>query len=288
MNNVFLRSALTALISVCIGGLAYAGDNYPRRIVSLGPSVTEELYLLGAGDRVVGVTNYCLKPPQAREKEKVGTVKEANLERIIDLKPDLVIATSLTDLKALAKLRDMGIKVITVPQPKDFSQICAHFLELGSVVGKRAEAEDIIVKARDRIRAIQDKCKNSPKADVFVQIGAKPLVTANRDSFFNDLVELSGGVNIAAASRGLSYMPYSREKVLEADPDVIIIVTMGIAGKAEKELWETFKNLKAVKDKRIYIVDSDKFCSLTPLTFVEALEEISGILHPDPRNGVKR
>jgi ABC-type Fe3+-hydroxamate transport system substrate-binding protein len=280
MNSMFLRSVLTVLVSVCIGGSACAGDGYPRRIVSLGPSVTEELYLLGAGDRVVGVTNYCLKPPQARGKERVGTVKKANLEKIIGLNPDLVIATSLTDLKETAKLRDVGIRVITMPLPKDYSQICANFLELGAIVGKRAESEDIVIKARDRIRAIQDKCRNSPKVAVFVQIGAKPLVTANRDSFLNGLIELSGGVNIAAGSAGLSYMPYSREKVLEADPDVIIIVTMGIAGKAEKEAWETFKNLKAVRDKRIYIVDSDKFCSLTPLTFVEALKDISGILRP--------
>lgn len=271
-----------ASILLCISIMAYAQDhdNYPQRIISLGPAITEELYLLGIGDRIKGVTRYCTKPLQATEKEKVGTVVKVNLEKIIHLKPDLVIATSLTDLKTVEKLKNLGIKVITIGQAKDFTQICQQLLELGELVGKKKEAEEVVYKAEGKINVIKKKLENLPIARVFVQVGAKPLVTVNRNSFINNLIELAGGVNIVEGHKGISYMPYSREKVLEADPDYIIIVTMGIAGEEEKKKWEVFKNLKAVENKSIYVINSYDICSLTPVTFVDTLRCIAGILHP--------
>jgi len=262
-------------------GYVHAQDSYPQRIISLAPAATEELYLLGAGDRVVGVTNYCTKPPQALQKERVGTVIEVNLEKIIGLKPDLVIATSLAGLKAVEKLKNLGIKVRTIQQAKDFTQICRQLLQLGDLVGKKKEAEEIVYEAQREVNIIKKKIENLPRASVFIQVGAKPLVTANRSSFINNLVELAGGENIAEGPKDISYMAYSREKVLQADPDYIIIVSMGIAGEEEKRKWESFKNLKAAENKNIYIINAYDICSLTPVGFVDALKEIAGILHPD-------
>lgn len=256
-------------------------DRYPQRIISLGPPQTEELFLLGVGDKVVGVTSYCLRPPEAQQKEKIGSVKMVSLEKIIDLKPDLVIATPLTDLNAIAKLRDLGIKIKVVVQPKDHAQMYRQFLELGELVGRKKKAEEVIRKTEGRIDAIKAKIEGLPRTRVFIQVGAKPLVTASRGAFINSLVELAGGVNVAADSSELSYTPYSREKVIEADPDCVIIVTMGIAGEEEKRTWEAFKDLTAVRNKRIYVVDSYKFCSTTPATVVEALKDITAIMHPD-------
>jgi len=259
----------------------HAQDSYPQRIISLAPPTTEELYLLGVGDRIVGVTNYCTKPPQALQKERVGAVIEVNLEKIIGLKPDLVIATSLTSLKAVEKLKNLGIKVRTIQQAKDFTQICQQLLQLGDLVGKKKEAEEIVYKAQREVNIIKKKIENLPRANVFIQVGAKPLVTANRSSFINNLVELAGGENIAEGPKDLSYMPYSREKVLQADPDYIIIVTMGIAGEEEKKKWEAFKNLKAVENKSVYVISAYDICSLTPVGFVDALKDIARILHPN-------
>ena len=285
MKKTKLMYLWVAIVSIflCIGSVAYTRDqdSYPQRIISLGPAITEELYLLGIGDRVIGVTRYCTKPLQATEKEKVGTVVKVNLEKIIDLKPDLVIATSLTDLKAVEKLKNLGIKVITIQQAEDFSQICQQLLELGELVGKKKEADEIVYKAEGKINIIKKHVENLPQVHVFIQVGAKPLVTVNRNSFINNLIELAGGVNIAESPNDISYMAYSREKVLEADPDYIIIVTMGIAGEEEKKKWEAFKNLKAVENKSIYVINSYDICSLTPVTFVDTLRCIAGILHPN-------
>ena len=273
-KNMILRIFLTIIFLLNTYALAFEA---PQKIISLGPSITEELYLLGVENKIVGVTTYCHRPSPAQQKEKVGTVIEVNLEKIVSLQPDLVLATSLTNLKAKEKLKNLGVKIITFPPAKSFREICEQFLELGRIVGKEKEAEEIVGQAKMRVNTIEEKVKNLPKQRVFVQIGARPLFTATRDSFVDDFVELAGGINIAQNSKsGL----YSREKVLKDNPDIIIIVTMGIVGEGEREIWRKYKTLRAVKNNRIYIIDSYKLCSPTPVSFVEALEEITNILHP--------
>jgi len=118
------------------------------------------------------------------------------------------------------------------------------------------------------------------KPKVFVQVGAKPLFTITGESFVNDFIRFAGGINIAQnQSSGF----YSREEVLKQDPDVIIIVTMGIAGEEEKEVWQRYTTLKATQNNRIHIVDSHKVCSPTPVSFVETLMEMVSILHPEKK-----
>lgn len=279
-SPVRIKFISCALVLWCTGVLVpigYADQNYPQRIISLGPSITEELYLLGLADKIVGVTTYCQRPPQAQQKEKISTAIEVNLEKVIMLKPDLVLATSLTDPKAVEKLKGLGIRVVSFSSPKNFTEICKQFLELGRIVGKEEKAEKIVSIAKNKVDSVKRKVKDSGKPEVFIQIGAKPLFTVTEDSFVNDFIEFAGGINIAKnAKTGL----YSREGVLRKNPNVIIIVTMGVTGEEEKRIWQKFKTLNAVKNNRIYIIDSNKICSPTPLTFVETLEEIAELLHP--------
>ena len=252
----------------------------PERIVSLGPAITEELYLLGVENRIVGVSTYCHRPQDARNKEKVGTVMRADLEKIMSLKPDLVAATSLLNAEQAEKLQNLGLKIIKFSPAKNFDQICGQFLELGRLVGRKKEAEEIIRQVKLKVDVIEKKVKRLPEKRVFVQIGAKPLFTVTKDSFINDFIKLAGGINIVRDSTtGL----YSREKVLEENPDCIIIVTMGIVGEEERKTWQKFKTLNAVKNNRIYIIDSYKLCSPTPVSFVEVLKEITKILHPESK-----
>ena len=252
--------------------------NCPQRIISLGPSITEQLYLLRAEDRLVGCTVYCNKPPRAKEKEKVGTVVEVNLEKIVSLKPDLVLATPLTNRKAIEKLKNLGIAVVVFPAAKTFIQICSQFLELGKFTGKEKQAEEIAKRVKSKAVTIKNAIENLRKPKVFIQIGAKPLFAATGASFVNDFIEFAGGINIAKeAKTGI----YSREQVLMKNPDVIIIATMGIAGEKEKGVWKRYKSLKAVEKNRIYIIDSYKLCSPTPISFVETLKELVIILHPE-------
>jgi len=259
----------------CSGSLC--AQSYPRRIISLGPSITEELYLLGAGDHLVGCTTYC-KRPEAKLKERVGKAIEVDLEKVIALKPDIVFATSLTDPRAVNRMRELGVKVVVFPEPKDFQEICNQFVKLARLIGREGKAKEIISRVKARVTRFKEEVKGLNKPKVFVEVGVRPLFTATGDSFINDFIKLAGGINIAAHARsGL----YSREKVLEENPDVIIIVTMGIVGQKEKSTWEKFKTIKAVREGRVYVVDSYKLCSPTPVTFVEFLGELVRLLHPE-------
>jgi len=253
----------------------FAGSS-AQRIISLGPSLTEELYLLGVEDSIVGVTTYCTKPKPAQQKEKVGTVVGVNVEKIVSLDPDIILATPLVDAKDKRKLEDLGLNVVNFTQVKDFTQICEQFLMLGEIVGKKEKAQDIILKANQKVNNIKSSIPKSANRKVFIQVGANPLFTMNKDFFINDIIKCAGGINIAEnAGSGL----YSRENVISANPDFIIIATMGMVGEQEKTFWQRYKTLNAVKNNNIYIIDSDLMCVPTPLSFVAALEQIVGFLY---------
>ncbi len=281
-SGILVRWCAGVLIFLSLNLSIYAQDTFPQRIVSLGPAITEQLFLLGVEDRLIANTIFCNRPPEAEKKEKIGTVIRANIEKIVSLQPDLVLATSLTHLEQKEKLRNLGIKVVGFPRARNFSQICEQFLELAGLVGAEKEATEIVAEAKGRVNSIREKIKDLANAltgtrkRVFLQIGANPLFTVIRDCFINDLIESAGGINIASGARtGL----YSREKVLKSNPQVIIIATTGIVGEKEKEIWQRFKVLEAVKNNRVHIIDADKICRPTPMAFVEGLEEVAGILH---------
>ncbi|MCJ7686634.1 MAG: ABC transporter substrate-binding protein [Desulfobacteraceae bacterium] len=290
IQNCFIISFLT--LTVPCGLLAddhYRGEKTapaPERIISLGQTITERIYLLGADRNLIADTVYCVQPEDAKYKEKVGTLLQANLEKIVALKPDLVIASNLARPKQLRKLKDLGIRVVQFSYPKNFSEMCRQFLDLGELLGKEEKAKEIIDNTKKEVAAIRMKTRNLPKKRVFIQLGIKPLHAVTRESFLNDYIEFAGGENIALnEGRGA----YSREKVLRENPEVIIISTMGSSegetGKKEKESWMKYGSIAAVKNQNIYIVNPDKICSPTPITFVEALTEIAEMIHPDFSDG---
>ena len=254
----------------------------PQRVVSLGQTITERIYLLGAGSRLIANTIYCVEPEDAKHKEKIGTLLQANLEKIIALKPDLVLASNLARPKQLRKLKDLGIHVVQFSYPKNFSEICKQFLKLGEILGEKERAKEIIKNVKKEVAAIRMKTKDLPKKRVFIQLGVKPLHAVTKESFLNDYIEFSGGINIA---RNEGSGTYSREKVLKEDPEVIIVSTMGSSegevGEKEKKAWMKYGSIAAVKNQNIHIVNPDKLCSPTPITFLEALAEITKIIHPN-------
>ena len=255
---------------------AFAESPLPQRIVSLVPNITEDLYLLEVQDRIVGVTTYCQRPPEAQNKERVGAVVEVNVEKILSLQPDLVIASPLTDQKQIQKLQDLGVRVEVFKAPQDFEGLCTGFLELTRLVGGEQKAREIIKQATRDIEFIKEKIQGLSRPKVFVQIGEKPLVAAGGDSFIDDFVAFAGGVNIA---HEVKTSVYSREEVVQRNPDIILIAKMGIAGEKEKKHWATYTTIRAVQTNQIYTVDPYRFCSPTPLSFVETVQELVRLFH---------
>jgi len=274
---------ITCLLMVAITGSfsanrAFGSPSDNLGIISLSPVITEGLYLLGMGDNIIGVTIYCQRPSQAKDKQKVGSVVDVNVEKIVNLKPDIVFAMSHTNTKDIKKLRDTGINVITFDIPKTFERLCEIFLALGKTIGKEKEAIHIVNASKRKVSDIRKKTSGLQKQKVFIQIGAKPLFAATDDSFVNDYIEFSGGINIFKdAGSGL----ISREEVLKRNPDIILIATMGVAGKDEQKIWHRYKMINAVWNNRIYLVDPYRICSPTPVSFAEYLTtEIVGKIQP--------
>lgn len=249
---------------------------YADRIVSLGPVVTEALYMLGAEDKIIADTIYCKRPAAAAKKEKIGTVTKVDIEKILSLEPDIVIATALSDPEQIERMRDLGIEIIIYGEQKNYSILCEQFIKLGKITGKEEEAESIIERTDSGIHTIIDKTRSLPKSRVFIQLGTKPLFTVKKDSLLNDLIDFAGGVNIALnTENGL----FSREEVVSLDPEVIIIVDMGMNTDIEKKSWEIFQEMCAVKNDRIFVMDSYEICSPNPVSILGTLDKLAYYLH---------
>ena len=280
MHRLYLFFILI-IIGTTSGAVAQDTGTTAQRIVSLGPINTENVYLLNAQDRLIANTIYCVNPPEAKEKDKIGTLLQANIEKIVSLKPDLVLATSLTRPRQVAKLKRLGINVVQFTQPANFDEISEQFIKLGQLIGREERARHIVHEARRAIETIRQKTAGRSKKKVFLQVGTRPLFSSVEDSFTNEFITLGGGKNIAKGSlQGV----YSREKVIAQNPDLIIIAIMGtegVAGEKEQQKWMRYPSISAVKNNNIHIVDPNLVCSPTPLTFVDALRTITSLIHPE-------
>ncbi|SDU32113.1 ABC transporter substrate-binding protein [Desulfobacula phenolica] len=258
-----------------------AGQAFPKRVISLSPIITETIYLVGAQDSLIANTTYCNIPEQAGLKEKIGSVTHMNVEKIISLCPDLVIASALTRERQLIILERQHITILRAENPKTFEQMCDMTLTIGQKLGKESTAKVIVEKARKEVAHVMKKTCGLKKPRVFLQIGLKPLHSANKDMFINEYIRYGGGVNIAEhESSGI----YSREKVIQENPQVILIATMGTSKKAgliERQRWMSFQGIDAVKNKRLHVLDPEMICSPTPATFVKGLRLIVPLIHPE-------
>lgn len=248
------------------------------RIVSLAPSITKELEDLNMDENIVGVTSYCAISA-TNEDLIIGTATDVNIEKILLLNPDMVFATGLTKESNINSLRNNGITVYQIPKLQSFDDICKQFIKLGELVGKVELAQSIVDKSIFKIDSLKSLIPlNNEKLKIFIQIGAKPLFTVIPNTFMNDYITFSDCENIAA---DLDKGTITRESILQRNPDVIFIVTMGIVGNEEKQKWETYKELSAIKNKKIFIIDSNLACTPTVLSFTETLEQIiEKIKHP--------
>jgi len=252
-----------------------------QRIVSLAPSITESLFELGVGDKIVGVTSYCQYPPTSKKKTVIGDLASVNIELIYSLKPDMIIALSdLNRPQYVTKLKSLGLKVIEFTEGNSYQELKNNFLNLAKLVGKETIAKEKIKNFDSEVQAIYNKCKGLKKKSVFFEFGDQPLVTLGTNTFANDYLKFTSSYNIFSEMT-TKYPKINREDVIKRDPDIILIITMGLATEREVNYWKQFKNMKAVKNNCIYVVDSDIVCRPTPMSFIKSLKEIIKIIHPE-------
>lgn len=251
----------------------------PQRIISLAPSVTEMLFALGLNDQIVGVTSYCDFPEEAKTKEKVGDTLNPNLERLIALKPDLVVITTASQLERLSKqLSDQNIPVYVV-DPKTVRDVAVAIEALGTATGKTEEGRKLQAEILDRINVVESRVAGLPKPKVLYVLQAAPLITVGRNTFITDLIRLAGGESITGDLE-TNYPQLSRETAIARAPEVIIAPSShGTELVKEEDLRKDFAVTPALKTNRIVRINPDWADRPGP-RIVDGLEQLAAGLHP--------
>ncbi len=251
----------------------------PKRIISLAPSVTEMLFALGLDDRVVGVTTWCDFPEQANRVEKIGDTLNPDLERVIALKPDLIVVTTASQLESLTRRLDKLSIPVYVIDPRTVRRVAYSIESLGRVTGS-TEGSKIAAGMERRITAVQDRVKNLPRLRVLYALQNSPLITAGQNTFINDLINLAGGISISG-QESADYPQFSRETVIARAPEVIVIPgSHGSSFISEEELARSFGMTPAIRNRRIVQVNADWISRPGP-RIVDGLEQLAQGLHPE-------
>lgn len=258
----------------------------PRRIVSTSPSITETLFALGAGDRVVGVSNYCHYPAEAATRARIGSYLRPNAEAIARLQPDLVIIQRLPN-NLLSSLRQLNLQVAEI-DTGDLAKNLEAMREIGRAAGVPAAADKLIGRMQSELDAIRRVYAAKPKRTALFLVGRTPgrlegMVAVGRGSYLNQLIEIAGGRNVLADGM-LPYPKISLETVVRLHPDVIIDMgemadTTGVTAerrKAVERLWSGRPEIRS----RVYAVASDIYVVPGP-RMVDAARAIAHMLHPE-------
>ncbi|HBG44074.1 MAG TPA: cobalamin-binding protein [Firmicutes bacterium] len=246
----------------------------PQRIISLTPSVTEMLFALGVGPRVVGVTNYCNYPAEALAVAKIGDTN-LNFERILELQPDLIIGVGSMQAEDINKLISLGQKVFVIEAVK-MVDVPRQMRILGRILGNATVGENLAAKFESRVAAVQKKVsQQKARPRVFIEIWNEPLMTAGPNTFMDELIVLAGGSNIAGNSPN-PWPQFSMETVIERDPEVIILTCYNKEEALSRKAWA---GTSAIKNARVYEVNPDIYSRPAP-RLVDALEEMYSLLHP--------
>jgi iron complex transport system substrate-binding protein len=255
----------------------------PQRIISIAPSNTEILFALGLEDKIVGITNYCNFPEETKNIEKIGETFPLNLEKIVSLKPDLILAYA-GQLNEIPRLRELGLKVIVI-EPLNLQETLKS-IQMVATVGGIPEKGNILVENLsqriDQIKAEVSNLEITKKPKVFIGGIYETIWTPGEGTLFNELISLAGGINIAAGFYG--WTKINPEFIVKEDPDIIIIpigaMNPGDELKIKENIYQRpgWSNLSAVKTKKIFIVNEDLFFRPGP-RIVDGLERLYKIFY---------
>lgn len=268
---------------IFVFGLAWSGnaasESIPRRIVSLAPSITETVFALGFGNRLVGVTSHCDYPAEAKRLPKIGDFMSPSLEVIAAKQPDLVIGvTGATDPARAREIERLGIK-ITLVSVSSVSEILSSFKHIAALLGDPDAGATLVEKITAQFDKVKRRIAPAPRRSTLLAVGLRPLVAVGGKNFLDELITLAGGENIAGnASQPWLNLP--DEYVVAKAPQVIIQAGMGSDASRPTRQWSDLKSIPAVKERRVYTYNSDKILRPGP-RIGEGLEEIARLIHPE-------
>ena len=252
---------------------------FPQRVVSLAPSVTETLFALGLGSRLVGVTNYCDYPAEALKLPKIGGFMNPSLETIVSKRPDMVIGvSSATDPVKAREMERLGLRV-TLISLASVGDILTSIKDMARLIGVPEAGEKLANKINRQLDAVKKRVSGAPRRSTLLAVGLRPLVAVGGKNFIDELITLAGGDNIAH-SAGQPWLNLPDEYVVAKAPQVIIEAGMGSERGGSTQHWADLKSIPAVKEGRVYAYPSDKILRPGP-RIGEGVEEIARLLHPE-------
>ncbi len=258
----------------------------PTRIVSLAPNLTEILFALGLGEKIVGVSNNSNYPDAAMNIRKVGPFWQPNTEAVIGCKPDLVVTlrTRTEQQKSAAEsLERLGFRVLTL-EIERIGGLFTAIEEIGRATGCEQRSGELVKSISEQLNVVQSKVGSANKVMVLWAVQTEPLRVAGRNTFINELIELAGGENAIGPTIS-QYPQIGSEELLSCGAEVIIQSAMGESNIAEEQkaaerFWGKYSNLPAVKNDRVYVIESDTTLRLGP-RLPQGAEAIASLLHPD-------
>lgn len=248
-----------------------------ERIVSIASAATETLYAIGCGDLVVGVDNYSDYPPEAKNKPDVGTGSSLNVEKVLGLEPDLVVAWWYNE-EAIANLESQEVPVLAI-NPESVEDVMDTIKLLGLIADHTSEAEGLVASMKADIDEVTSKTAGLPRAQrplVYYELST-PMKTTGPGTFTDELIRMAGGINLAA-DEPIRYPILSSEYIIDRNPDVIVVVDYG-SPIDEVKARDGWANIDAVKDNRVYQIDTHLVTSNPRL--VQGLEQFARWFHPD-------
>ncbi|HEY2866441.1 MAG TPA: cobalamin-binding protein [Pyrinomonadaceae bacterium] len=250
-----------------------------QRAISLAPNITEMVFAVGAGDRLVGDTTYCNYPEAAKSIQKVGDTLTPNMETIVALKPDIVLVSTASQLETFTHTLEQNSIAVYISNPHSIDEVFKSMRELGEIFGTRDQVESSISKLRERVQRVsRDRRPSDRPPKVFLQISEEPLFTIGRDSFLTEIIKNAGGESVTKDVPG-GYPKLSKETALVLNPDVIILSD----SSDNRAPGDAFKSSPAVKNGRILRVNADVLSRPGPRS-VDALEQVSAFLRPRETN----
>lgn len=266
-------------------GIEVTLEKEPERIISLAPSITEMLFSIGLEDKIIAVTDYANYPEAAKKKDSVGTITEPSIEKIVSLKPDLVIAAMINKKETLKKLRSLDIKVAGFA-PNSIDETLYTMKKVGKLTGNDKEAREIVtdlyLKLAKIIDAVDKILEDKDRPKVFYEIWSNPLYTAGKNTFIDDIIKTAGGINIGEKARG-AWPQYSLEMLLIENPDVYISSPHSAPHQVTPEKIKERKNydkIKAIKNNSVYVVNQDLVSRPSP-RLIEGLKEFVKAIFPE-------
>lgn len=253
-----------------------------KRIISMSPSNTELLFAMGADEEIVGVTTYCDYPPQALTKEKIGSFYTPDIEKIISLRPDLVLANSTLQAEYIRQLRRANISVLPV-NTEDIDKTLTSIDFIAQAIGREKEGALLIARLNSyRLEAKELLERYPSNKRVFIEVWDKPILTVGNKSYLNDLIKEAGGDNVAG-QMDMDYFSWDIERIYVTNPDVYLRLRGVDMGSRADELPEKLKQLPAVKNGRVVTIFGDWIVRPGPRS-IEALPQIIRELYGTPGN----